>query len=187
MVAGDFNGTAWRYRGKDNFITIDEAFMDRILLTPPGPPLHCGDLDPFRTIGPTSADFSIHLALNAFGKCISMAHFSFHGNRLVNVPPIKAAIKETWHHLDFVDWSNTCSRQKVHEQRISLKERPAACAYGKPRGSISEIMSDHSLSSLMCDHSHMVFSHCHIATIRSLGSTLSSSPSDFLTHLSLRG
>ena len=25
LVAGDFNGTAWRYRSKDNFSTIDEA------------------------------------------------------------------------------------------------------------------------------------------------------------------
>ena len=37
LVAGDFNGTAWRYRGKDNLSTIDEAFMDSILPTPPGP------------------------------------------------------------------------------------------------------------------------------------------------------
>ena len=36
LVAGDFNGTAWRYRGKDNLSTIDEAFMDSILPTPPG-------------------------------------------------------------------------------------------------------------------------------------------------------
>ena len=36
-VAGDFNGTAWRYRSKDNFSTIDDAFTDCALLTPPGP------------------------------------------------------------------------------------------------------------------------------------------------------
>ena len=36
LVAGDFNGTAWRHRGKDNFSTIDEAFLDSILPTPPG-------------------------------------------------------------------------------------------------------------------------------------------------------
>ena len=38
LGAGDFNGTAWRYRGNDNLSTIDEAFMDSILPTPPGPP-----------------------------------------------------------------------------------------------------------------------------------------------------
>ena len=37
LVAGDFNGTAWRYRGKDNLSTIDEAFRDSILPTPLGP------------------------------------------------------------------------------------------------------------------------------------------------------
>ena len=31
LVAGDFNGTAWRHRGKDNLSTIDEAFLDSIL------------------------------------------------------------------------------------------------------------------------------------------------------------
>ena len=38
LVAGDFNGTAWGYRGKDNISTIDEAFVYSILPTPPGPP-----------------------------------------------------------------------------------------------------------------------------------------------------
>ena len=35
LVAGDFNCTAWRHRDKDNLSTIDEAFMDSILLAPP--------------------------------------------------------------------------------------------------------------------------------------------------------
>ena len=54
LVAGDLNGTL---RGG----------VVGILPTPPGPH-HCGDLDPFRTIGQTSVDFSNHLALNVFGK-----------------------------------------------------------------------------------------------------------------------
>ena len=48
--------------------------------------LFCGDLDPFWTVGQTSADFSNHQDLTAFGKCISMVHFPFHGKRLVYVP-----------------------------------------------------------------------------------------------------
>ena len=40
LVEGDFNGTAWRYRSKDNQNTIDEAFTDSTLPSPPGrPPL----------------------------------------------------------------------------------------------------------------------------------------------------
>ena len=35
LVAGDFNGTACRYRSKDNLSTIDETFTDSALPTPP--------------------------------------------------------------------------------------------------------------------------------------------------------
>ena len=37
LVTGDFNGAAWRCRSRDNLITIDEAFTDCALPTPPGP------------------------------------------------------------------------------------------------------------------------------------------------------
>ena len=37
LVAGDFNGTAWRCRSRDNISTIDEVFSDCALPTPPGP------------------------------------------------------------------------------------------------------------------------------------------------------
>ena len=37
LVAGDFNGTAWRCRSKDNLSTIDEVFSDSALPTLPGP------------------------------------------------------------------------------------------------------------------------------------------------------
>ena len=47
--------------------TIDELFADCALPTPPGSH-HCGDLDPYRTIGRTSVFFLSPLALNDFGK-----------------------------------------------------------------------------------------------------------------------
>ena len=37
LVAGGFNGTACRCRSRDNLSTIDEAFTDCALPTPPGP------------------------------------------------------------------------------------------------------------------------------------------------------
>ena len=37
LVAGDFNGTAWRCSNGNNISTIDEAFADCALPTPPGP------------------------------------------------------------------------------------------------------------------------------------------------------
>ena len=36
LVAGEFNGTAWRCSNRDNLSTIDEAFTDCALPTPPG-------------------------------------------------------------------------------------------------------------------------------------------------------
>ena len=37
LVAGDFNGAAWRCRSRDSLSTFDEAFADCALPTPPGP------------------------------------------------------------------------------------------------------------------------------------------------------
>ena len=37
LVAGDFNGAAWRCRSRDNISTTDEVFSDCALPTPPGP------------------------------------------------------------------------------------------------------------------------------------------------------
>ena len=37
LVAGDFNGTAWRCSNRDNISTVDEAFADCALPTPAGP------------------------------------------------------------------------------------------------------------------------------------------------------
>ena len=39
LVAGDFNGTAWRCRSRDNISTIDEVFSDCALPTPRPTPL----------------------------------------------------------------------------------------------------------------------------------------------------
>ena len=77
LVAGDFNGTAWRYRSKDNLSTKHlrtvPCLRHRVAL-------HCGDLDPFWTLGQTSSDFSNHWALTVFfWKCISMVHSPSHG------------------------------------------------------------------------------------------------------------
>ena len=60
LVAGDFNGTAWRCRSRDNLSTIDGVFADCAYL--------CVDPDPSRIIGQTSADFSNHLALSVSGQ-----------------------------------------------------------------------------------------------------------------------
>ena len=112
LVAGDFNGTAWRYRGKDNLRTIDEAFLDSILPTPPGAPTIVGTLDPFRTTGQTSADFSNHPVLTVFGMKNHGA-YSIPRKTLGLRPNDQSCHHETWLHVDFVDWSNSWSKQSV--------------------------------------------------------------------------
>ena len=67
LAAGDFNGAAWRSRGRDNISAIDEVFSDGALPTPPAPH-HCGDPDPSRTIGLTSVAFLSPLATSDSGK-----------------------------------------------------------------------------------------------------------------------
>ena len=42
LVAGDFNGAAWRCDNRNNISTIEEAFSDCALLMPPRPTPLCG-------------------------------------------------------------------------------------------------------------------------------------------------
>ena len=63
LVAGDFNGTAWRCCSCDKIITIDEAFADCAVRTP-----RCGDPDPSRTTGPTSVVLNSSPAFSASTK-----------------------------------------------------------------------------------------------------------------------
>ena len=70
-----------------------------IMISTPRALHHCGDLDPFRTIGQTSTDFSNHQVLIDFGKCISMVHSPSHEELLACCQLIKVAIMRhgsTW-------------------------------------------------------------------------------------------
>ena len=131
LVAGDFNGTAWLCRSRDNLSTIDEAFTDCALSTPPGhTPLWrpgsipdnwadvCGFLKP-----PCS---------DRFWKVSKQGAFSIPRKTLGLRPNDQSCHHETWLHLDFVDWSNTWSRKYDYERHISLKERPD-CSYGNQK------------------------------------------------------
>ena len=146
LVAGDVNGTAWRCRSRNNTRTIDEAFTDCALPTPPGAtPLWepgsipnnwadvCGFLKP-----PCSQRFwkvNKHGALFIPRKALGLR------------PKDQICHHETWLHLDFVDWSNKWSNQDYYDGNIRLKERAADSSYGTQKRHISEVVSDHSLSS----------------------------------------
>ena len=144
LVAGDFNGTAWRCRSRNNLSTIDEAFSD---CTPPGPtplwgpgsiPNHWEDVSGF--LKPPGSQ--------RFWRLIEHGAFSIPRKALGLRPTDQSCHHETWLHLDFVDWSNKCSNQTYYNGHIRLKERPADSSYGtQKKRNISEAMSDHSLSS----------------------------------------
>ena len=82
-----------------------------------------------------------------FWKVHEHGAFSIPRKTLGLRPTDQSCHHETWLHLDFVDWRSTQSHHDEHDRRLVLKERPAACPYGQQKRRISEVMSDHSLSS----------------------------------------
>ena len=144
LVAGDFNGTAWRCRSRDNLSTIDEAFSDCALPTPLGPtPLWgpgsipnnwadvCGLLKP-----PGS---------QRFWKVSKHGAFSIPRKALGLRPNDQSCHHETWIHLQFVDLNSNWSNQAYYNGDIRLKERPASSGSGTQKRYISEVLGDHSL------------------------------------------
>ena len=110
-------------------------------------PHHYGDLDPSRTTGLTYVDFSNPPALSASGRSTSMVPFSIPWQALGLRPNDQSCHHETWLHLHFVDWNNKGNHQAYHNRNIRLKERPASSGNGAQKRHISDVMSDHSLSS----------------------------------------
>ena len=85
LVAGDFNGTAWRCRSRNNISAIDESLRHRALH-------HCGDPDQFRTTGLTSVDFLNRQAPIDIGRCACTVHSPSHEELLACDQLIKVAI-----------------------------------------------------------------------------------------------
>ena len=138
LVAGDFFGTAWRCSNRDNISTIDEAFADCALPTPPGPaplwgpgPIPNNWADVCGFLKPRNSDRYWKVRMQTLGLR----------------PTDQSCHHATWLHLEFVDWRSTQSHHEEHDRRILLEERPAACPYGQQKRRNSEVMSDHSLSS----------------------------------------
>ena len=141
VVAGDLNGTAWRCSDRDNISTIDEAFTP----TPPGPtplwgpgsiPNNWADVCGF--LKPPGSDRYWKVRM----------HGAFIPRKALGLRPNdQSCHHETWLQMDFVDWRNTRSQHDEHDRRIFLKERPAPPYQGAQKRRISDIMSDHSLSS----------------------------------------
>ena len=146
LVAGDFNGTAWRSRSRDNLSTVDEVFSDCALLTPPGTTPLWGP----GSIPDSWADVCAFLkppGSQRFWRVSKHGAFSIPRKALGLRPNDQRCHHETWLHLHFVDWSNKWNHQAHYNGNIRLKERPASSGYGAQKRNISEVLSDHSLSS----------------------------------------
>ena len=122
LVAGDFNGTTWRHRGKDNLS------MDSVLPTPPGPTSLGSILDSWADV----CGFLKPTGSHRFWKVHEHGAFSIPRKTLGLRPTDQRCHHEMRLHLDFVDWSNTWSRRNAYEPHISLKERPAEGACVNP-------------------------------------------------------
>ena len=128
LVAGDFNGTAWRCRSHDNLSTTNEAFADCALPTPPG-------LTPLwgpGTILNNWADVRGFLkppASQRFWKVSKHGAFSIPRKALGLRPNDQSCHHETWLHLHFVDWNNKSINQSYYNGNIRLKERPAGSSF----------------------------------------------------------
>ena len=127
-----------RCSNRDNISTVDEAFTDCALPTPPGPtPLWgpgsipnnwadvCGFLKP--PVSDRCWKVRMHGACSIPRKCLGLR------------PTDQSCHHETWLHLDFVDWRNTWSRHGEHDQRLFLKERPVPPRQGAQKRRISDI------------------------------------------------
>ena len=129
VVAGDFNGSAWRCSNRNNISTIDEAFADCALPAPPGPtplwgpgsiPNNWADVCGF--LKPPGSD--------RYWKVRMHGAFSILRKTLGLCPNDQSCHHETWLHLDFVDWRSNQSQHDEQDRRIFLKERPTACSDG---------------------------------------------------------
>ena len=146
LVAGDFNGTAWRCSNRDNISTIDEAFADSALPTPPGPTPLWGP----GSIPNNWADvcgFLIPPDSDRYWKARMHGAFSIPRKTLGLRPTDQSCYHETRLHLDVVDCRSSQSHHEEPDRRILLEERPASHHHGQQKRRISDIMSDHSLSS----------------------------------------
>ena len=138
LVTGDFNGIAWRYRSKDNLSTTDEAFMDSTLLTPP-----VWELGSIPVMWTDVCGFLKPPGFQRFWKVNKHGAFSIPQKTLGLRPNDQSCHHETWLHLDFVDWSNSWSKQDVYEQRISLENNLQIVHTIIQQRRINKVMSDH--------------------------------------------
>ena len=139
LVAGDFNGAAWRRDNSNNLSIIEEAFADCALPMPPGP-------TPLWGPGSIPGNWPDVCGIDS-GRYGFMVPSPFSVMSWACARMIKAATTKHGSASTLSD-DMTCNPSvKKPYQRILLQERSSTYHYGRKSGRISEIMSDHSLSS----------------------------------------
>ena len=143
LVAGDFNGAAWRSDNSNNVSIIEEGFADCALPMPPGPTPLWGPgsilgnwADVCGFLKPTASDRQVKVRLHGA--------FSFPRDVLGLHPNDQSCHHEAWLHLDFVGWHDIQLQREKSCHRILLKERSSPYHYCRKSERISDIMSDHS-------------------------------------------
>ena len=120
VVAGDFNGAAWRRDNSKTISIMEEAFADRALPMSPSPH-HCGVYGRFRVRGQTCVDLSSPWIQMNGGEYGNTAPFQFTMQLLA---ADRSEHHEVWLHLVFVEQRNGQAHHERHEERrLLLKER----------------------------------------------------------------
>ena len=148
IVAGDFNGTAWLRSSWDQHQVYRRSFLQTLRCQHRWALHNCGDPNRFQKTGLMSVGSLNNLLKIGIGRYACMVRsFSIPRKTLGLRPTDQSCHHETWLHQDFVDWRNSQSHHEEPDRRMLLKERPEPHHQGAKKRRISDIMSDHSLSS----------------------------------------
>ena len=120
LVAGDFNGAAWRRDNSNSISIIEEAFADCRCLPAPH---HCGDQGRFRVRGLTCVDSSNPRIQMENGKFLSTAHSHSPHEALGIRQTDQSCHHEVWLHLDFVERGSVQSHQEKHDRRRTITRK----------------------------------------------------------------
>ena len=144
LVAGNFNGTAWRCSNRDNMSTIDEAFADCALPTPPGPaPLWRPRSIPTTVL--TSVDSSNRPIQIGIGRYACTVPSPSHAKLSACVQPIEAAIMR--HGSTWISSIGAIPHHITKNLTDEFYSKSVLRHIGQQKRRISDITSDHSLSS----------------------------------------
>ena len=152
LVAGDFNGAAWRCSKRNNMLIplkkpLLTALCQRSLVPPP-----CGDQVRFQAAGLMCAGFSSRTNPIGIGKFDSTMPFPF----LMKLQPAPDRSKLPPSNMASPRQRRVARRSATTwkvQSRDPLKRTSCAVPWRQTERHISDIMSDHSLSSWLCGHS----------------------------------